>query len=117
MSIKDRGAKMQKRMTTGNNVNKVITVYGYDEIYNFMTDNHEFVYNGNNEFRFGNTLMIVGDYYLNIRIYDNTNEICVASIVLNYDDFAMRYRARDKDLKLLSRTGDKVSDKMYIHLI
>lgn len=101
-------------MTTDNDV---ITVWGYDDVYNFMTDNHEFVYNGNHEFWFGNVLMVAGDYYLNIRIYTDNNDISVASIVLNYDDFAMRYRARDNDIKLLSRTGEKISDKMYIHLM
>ena len=102
----------EEKMATGNDV---ITVWGCDDVYNFMAD--YFVTNGNNEFWFGNTLMIAGDYYLNIRIYtDNTNE-SVASIVLNYDDFAMRYRSRDNDIKLLSRTGETISDKMYIHLM
>lgn len=107
----------EKMTTIGNNVNKSVTIYGYDDVYDFLADN--FVDNGNNEFRFGNVLMTVGDYYLNIRIYtDNINDICIASIVLNYDDFALRYRARDKDIKLLSRDNNgKISDKMYIHLM
>jgi hypothetical protein len=118
MSIKDRGAKMQdEKMTTiGNNVNKSVTIYGHDDIHKFMVDN--FINEGNDEFRYNNISMEVLDYYLNVRIYtDSINRICVASIVLNYDDFAMRYRSRGNDIKLLSRTGDKVSDKMYIHLI
>ena len=106
----------EKTTTIGNNVNRSITIYGYDDVYNFMLENPSFVANGNNEFWFGNVLMITGDCYLNIRIYTD-NDICVASIVLNYDDFAIRYRPRDKDIKLLSRNGGKISDKMYIHLI
>lgn len=108
--------KMDKEeMTT--NINRSITIYGYDEIYNFMVDNPEFVYNGNNEFWFGTALITVGDYYLNVRIYtDDINRICVTSLALNYDDFALRYRARDKDLKLLSRDNERISDKMYISI-
>lgn len=103
----------KEKMAT--NVNRSITVYGHDDIHKFMVDN--FIENGNDEFRFGTALIIVGDYYLNIRIYtDNANDICIASVVLNYDDFAIRYRLWDKDIKLLSRSGEKISDKMYIHL-
>lgn len=99
------------------NVNRGVNVYGYDEIYNFMVDNPEFVYNGGDEFWFGTALITVGDYYLNVRVYtDSINRICVASIALNYDDFALRYRARGKDLKLLSRDNEKISDKLYISL-
>ena len=106
---------MQERMTTGNNVNKVITVCGYDDIRKFMVDN--FINEGNGEFRYNNISMSVLDYYLNVRIYtDSINRICVASIALNYDDFAIRFRPRDKDIKLLSRDNEKISDKLYISL-
>lgn len=99
----------EEKMAT--NVNRSVNVYGYDEIYNFMVDNPEFVYNGGDEFWFGTALITVGDYYLNVRI---SNRICVANVTLNYDDFALRYRARGKDFKLLSRDNEKISDKMYI---
>lgn len=105
----------EETTTIGNNVNRSVTIYGHDDVRKFMTDN--FIENGNDEFRHNNISMSVGDYYLNIRIYtDNINDICVGSIILNYDDFAIRYRPRDKDIKLLSRNGEEVSDKMYISI-
>lgn len=107
---------MQEKMTTGNNVNKVITVCGYDEIYNFMADH--FIDIGDDRFRYNNISMSVLKDYLGIGIYtDSINHICAATIVLNYDDFAIRYRPRDNDIKLLSRGGEKISDKVYIHLM
>lgn len=105
----------EKTTMIGNNVNKSVTVYGHDDVRRFMVDN--FINEGNNEFRYNNISMSVLDYYLNVRIYtDDINRICVASIALNYDDFALRYRARDKDFKLLSRDNEKISDKMYISI-
>lgn len=105
----------EKTTTIGNNVNKSVTIYGHDDVRRFMADH--FINDGNDEFRCNNISMLVGDYYLGIRVYtDSINHICVASIVLNYDDFALRYRARGKDLKLLSRDNEKISDKLYISL-
>jgi hypothetical protein len=94
------------------------TIYGYDEIYRWIVTNLILANNGhNNEYRYNNVLFILEKDYLHIRIYtDNTKDDCVASMILYYDDFAIRYVKGECDILLLSRSGDNVSSEMYISI-
>jgi hypothetical protein len=97
---------------------KMTTIYGYNEIYNFVNNNTKLVHTGHgNEYRYNNVLIILEKYCFQIRIYtDYTKNTCVASVILYYNDFAIQYDATDSNITLLSRHGEKVSGEMYISL-
>ena len=99
-------------------INRTRTIYGYDEIYRWMVTNPILANNGhNNEYRYNNVLFILEKEYLHIRIYtDNTKDNCVASMLLDYDDFAIQYVKGECDILLLSRKDDKVSSEMYVSI-
>lgn len=99
-------------------INRTRTIYGYDEIYRWIVTNPILANNGrNNEYRYNNVLFILEKEYLHIRIYtDNTKDICVASMILYYDDFAIKYVKGECDILLLSRKDDKVSSEMYVSI-
>ena len=100
-------------------INRTRTIYGYDEIYKWVVTNPILANNGhNNEYRYNNVLFILEKEYLHIRIYtDNTKDNCIASMLLDYEDFAIKYVNGGCDILLLSRSGDKVSSDMYISII
>ncbi len=94
------------------------TIYGYNEIYKWTVTNPILSNNGhNNEYRYNNTLFILKEDYLHIRFYsDNTKDNCIASMLLDYDDFAIQYTEGECDILLLSRSGDRVSAEMYFSI-
>ena len=62
-------------------------------------------------------LFILKEDYLHIRFYsDNTKDNCIASMLLDYDDFAIQYTEGECDILLLSRSGDRVSAEMYFSI-
>ena len=99
-------------------IDRTRIIYGYDEIYRWIVTNPILANNGrNNEYRYNNVLFILEKEYLYIRIYtDNTKDNCVASMLLNYDDFAIQYIKGECDILLLSRNGEKVSAEMYVSI-
>jgi hypothetical protein len=93
------------------------TIYGYNEIYNFVNNNTKLVNNGHDEYRYNNILCVVKKSCFQIRIYtDYTKNTCIASVILYYNDFAIQYDATDSNITLLSRHGDRVTGEMYISL-
>lgn len=99
-------------------INRTRTIYGYDSIYRFFATNTNLSNNGhNNEYKYDNVLFVLDKYYLHIRIYtDNTRDICNASMIFYYDDFAIQYTHEKSDIILLSRKGERVSAEMYISI-
>ena len=100
---------------------KETTIYGYDEIYRFFVTHTNLSNDGhNNEYRFGNILFMLNKHDIHIRIYDrNANDglaDCIASLLLAYDDFAIRYGAMFDDILILSRKEDKVSSELFMSI-
>ena len=98
---------------------KETTIYGYDEVYRFFVTHTNLSNNGhNNEYRFGNILFMLNKQDMHIRIYDGkASDVlsnCIASLLLEYDDFAIRYGAMCDDILILSRNEDKVSSELFM---
>lgn len=104
-----------------NAMKKETTIYGYYEIYRFFATNTNLSNNGhNNEYRFGNILFMLNKQDIHIRIYDGkANDIltnCIASLLLEYDDFAIQYGDMGEDILILSRNEDKVSTELFMSI-
>ena len=104
-----------------NAMKKETTVYGYDAIYRFFVTNTNLSNNGhNNEYRFGNILFMLNKQDIHIRIYDGSaSDVlsnCIASLLLEYDDFAIQYGDMGEDILILSRNEDKVSSELFMSI-
>lgn len=104
-----------------NAMKKETTIYGYDAIYRFFATHTNLSNNGhNNEYRFGNILFILNKQDIHIRIYDGSASAilsnCIASLLLEYDDFAIQYGDMGEDILILSRNDDKVSSELFMSI-